>query len=509
MASIYARGEVLWMNFKNRDGERECRSTGYRVGQEAQARELASEVERQAAQERKVPVSTRRKRDEPAPAPKPKAAPPVKTEPVRRLDLFPAAPEGALRVETFAEEWSLGRTDLSSGKNEIQQMRLHVFPVIGHMAIADVRPRHIRDLVNILKEKTSDARNCRGGKLAPRTIRHLFAVLRVMFKSAMIDEHITVSPMVVERNVLPKNVDKDPEWRSTAIFEREELVAAISDRRIPLHRRMIYALEGVAGVRHSEAAGLRWRAYDPKGAPLGKLVISRSGAKERTKTQVTREIPVHPVLAALLDEWKASGWARYYGRAPRVDDLMVPTRAGKVRSPQNTIKHFHKDLRRIGLRQRRGHDLRRTFITLLQVDGANRDVIRPLTHPSGSDIMGLYTTFPWPTVCAEVVKLKLTLPTSGEQSGANGEGSHAVDGGGTLAAAASPASTAIIIVDASDRSILDEAVVKSSRSEPTDVARYSRCYTVDDRVETSVASGASVTPPKRTTDYETGALPLS
>jgi hypothetical protein len=37
-------------------------------------------------------------------------------------------------------------------------------------------------------------------------------------------------------------------------------------------------------------------------------------------------------------------------------------------------------------------------------------VLRPLTHPGASDIVGLYTTFPWPTICAEVAKLRVFLP---------------------------------------------------------------------------------------------------
>ena len=41
-----------------------------------------------------------------------------------------------------------------------------------------------------------------------------------------------------------------------------------------------------------------------------------------------------------------------------------------VRSAQETPKQLHDDLKTLGLRERRGHDLRRTFITLAQVDGA-------------------------------------------------------------------------------------------------------------------------------------------
>ena len=63
----------------------------------------------------------------------------------------------------------------------------------------------------------------------------------------------------------------------------------------------------------------------------------------------------------------------------------------------------------LGLRRRRGHDLRRTFITLAQVDGARRDLLEIVTHGPRGDIVSIYTTFPWPALCAEVAKLDVRL----------------------------------------------------------------------------------------------------
>ena len=63
----------------------------------------------------------------------------------------------------------------------------------------------------------------------------------------------------------------------------------------------------------------------------------------------------------------------------------------------------------LGLRPRRGHDLRRTFITLAQVDGARRDLLETITHGPRGDIVSVYTTFPWPALCAEVAKLQIEL----------------------------------------------------------------------------------------------------
>ncbi len=425
MASVYARGDVLWIKFKNEHGKPECRGSGYRVGQESIARELAIEVERQAALKRELGANANANAMastvEPTIAariPSPIAAatsslvePIVSKNPATSNDRIGAASSpGGLTVAEYIEQWITLRYEVETWKDEAGRLRLHVVPLIGHMAIADVRPKHIRDLINAIKRKTSEAPKCKDKPLAPRTVRLIFATLRLVFKSAIIDEHIIASPVVLEAGVLPKNVDKDPSWRSTAIFERDELISIISDRRLPLYRRVLYGLEGLAGVRHGEAAGMRWSDRNKTCAPLGKLTVSRSGEKARTKTQLTREVPIHPALAALLEEWEATGWEAKLGRKPMPNDLIVPTEDNRVRKPQGSLKQFHSDLVRIGLRTRRGHDLRRSFVTLIRVDGGRTDVLRPITHPGEKDIIGLYTTFPWPVVCGELVKLNIPVP---------------------------------------------------------------------------------------------------
>jgi len=156
-------------------------------------------------------------------------------------------------------------------------------------------------------------------------------------------------------------------------------------------------------IRSHPRSGRALRGADAPGAP------ARSGTKKRTKTQLTREIPVHPTLALVLDDWLARGWAETYGRTPTPDDLIIPTQAHTVRDANNSRHALHRDLENLGLRARRSHDLRRTFITLARADGGRADVLRPLTHPGERDIIGLYTTFPWPVTCAELAKLQLQL----------------------------------------------------------------------------------------------------
>ena len=118
---------------------------------------------------------------------------------------------------------------------------------------------------------------------------------------------------------------------------------------------------------------------------------------------------MHPTRAKILAEWKLSGWERLFGRPPQSDDLIAPNRDGEHRNARRSLIRFHDDLQRLGLRKRRQHDCRRTFISLAQADGARKDILRWVTHGPTGDIMDVYTTLPWEALCAEVAKLRLEL----------------------------------------------------------------------------------------------------
>jgi hypothetical protein len=78
-----------------------------------------------------------------------------------------------------------------------------------------------------------------------------------------------------------------------------------------------------------------------------------------------------------------------------------------MRSRTYCFKRFRDDLKMLGFRHRRGHDLRRTMISLSREDGAQKDLLELCTHnpkKKGSSI-DVYTTFPWEAFCAEIQKL--------------------------------------------------------------------------------------------------------
>jgi hypothetical protein len=129
-------------------------------------------------------------------------------------------------------------------------------------------------------------------------------------------------------------------------------------------------------------------------------------------------MPVHPVLAEILADWRAKGWARMMEREPGEEDLVVPCPkrekfpAGRMRDKNYSRKRLAEDLDALKRRHRRGHDLRRTMISLAQEDGADRFKLEVCTHTPGNGrtAIGMYTTYQWPCLCAEVAKLNIARP---------------------------------------------------------------------------------------------------
>lgn len=374
---VFRRGERLWVRFKAPDGRWRNERTEFVVGQEEKAgRAFRALVERLAA----------------------------------GVELVGARSAATTLDEYASMKWFPSRRSvISDWKSDEARLRLHVLPKLGGIALDHVRPRHLAELFRAMRAARA---------LAPKSIHNVYGVLSALFRDAEIDGLIDASPCILTERQLGENVDADPEWRATAVFTRSELEMLVSDERVPLDRRVMYALQGVAGLRHGEAAGLRWRHLDTGLEPLGRMVIATSYDKGRTKTNRPRHVPVHPFLAAILAEWRLSGWHQMMGVAPQADDIVVPTPEptnrgprvpkGSMRSDHYSYKRLRADLAALGLRHRRGHDLRRTFISVARTDGARKDILELCTHtPSTSDAIDVYTTFPWEALCAEVAKLKI------------------------------------------------------------------------------------------------------
>jgi integrase len=193
------------------------------------------------------------------------------------------------------------------------------------MPIAGVRARHLVEAFGAMKK----------AGLAPKTIWNTYSTVKAMWRDARIADVLTDSPepCILTHRQLGKVRDARPGWREAAVYTRGELEQLIGDTRVPVDRRMLYGLLGVAMLRDGEAAGLRW--VDVK--PLGRIIVACSYDHEWPKTQAERWMPIHPALHAMLAEWKLGGWAQMMGRPPAPEDLVVPCSKPMNRGPRKPL----------------------------------------------------------------------------------------------------------------------------------------------------------------------------
>ena len=322
----------------------------------------------------------------------------------------------ALTLREWVKLWLTKRQEAGhEWRKDRGRLSNHVLTVLGSLDLTEITTAMVVDLVHDLRFKK---------KLANRTTRNIYSVLAAVFRDARMAGKINQTPCILGDEQLGPVIDKDPEWRAGALFTRKEVEAMIGDARIPRDRQLVYAFGLLAGLRPGEGAGLRWRHYDVTKQPLGCLTVAKAYSTTRseekgTKTNAVKYVPVHPVLAEMLVEWR-HGWETMHGRKPEPDDLIVPLppdvkrtkRTGdRFRGWDYTGRRWREiDLAMLGWRHRSVYDTRATFITLVLEDGADRDIIRSrITHtPAKRDAFDGYDRGArWVGTCREVAKLKI------------------------------------------------------------------------------------------------------
>ncbi len=100
-----------------------------------------------------------------------------------------------------------------------------------------------------------------------------------------------------------------------------------------------------------------------------------------TKTGAELNIPVHPVLQCMLEEWEARGWKEFMDRKPGPDDLIVPRTDGTQRLVSTSYKQFKLDLAAVGIDFQRQYESRATFRNLALSAGVAKYQVDLITHP--------------------------------------------------------------------------------------------------------------------------------
>lgn len=144
---------------------------------------------------------------------------------------------GTETVQAYAERWRAVQ-DHRPGTAALYEriLRLHVYPVLGALPLRTVRHSHVRAFVTKLTRS-----------MAPNTARQVHAVTRTVFRSAVADRLIAVTPF--ERIPLPRV--QRIEVRPLEVAEVRLLLDAT-----PRRLQALVVLAVASGLRSGEMLGL-------------------------------------------------------------------------------------------------------------------------------------------------------------------------------------------------------------------------------------------------------------
>lgn len=327
-------------------------------------------------------------------------------------DEVPAAP----RVREYMKPWLRRRANRTAEKDD-SMMRLHVLPYpIAEMHLAEVKPRHVRELVAELRRKG----------LSDKSISNVLGTLRVMFGDAKRDEYTDTQPVDLPKRTLDRRRKKDPE-----IYQPAECRVLMTNQNIDARIRMLWTLLFCTGMREGEAVGRRWGDFQ-MADDLHALHVRDQYDREPLKTDNARVVPVHPLLADAMVAWR-DVWPMLTGRQPRPDDFLVPGIAKPMMTRSSAYKWLRASCEAIRVPWRSLHSTRHTFITLARRGGADKAALETITHNARGGIVDGYTRSDWGPLCDVVRAVSFdsdqALALPGGNSGENpflgsGESGH-------------------------------------------------------------------------------------
>jgi integrase len=299
------------------------------------------------------------------------------------------SPAATVTVDELAADW-LARLEARVGHRDPrrrysartvalyrQRLESHVLPELGRRPVADVTLADVRRLADKLS----------AGKLAPATVTGTLGILSGLLRYA-------VKGGLLERNPA-RDLDRDDrpgterasEPRYLDADELGRLLAALSPTFRPVASACAFA-----GLRVSEALGLRWRDVDLKG---GTLTVSgqlgTDGQRVPVKTAASAAtVPLLPALARELRDHRSRQGARNL-RLVHADALVFTTARGRPQSRRNALRAVHAAGDAAGLngdgRQPVGlHDLRHSFVALALDAGATLAEVAALARHANARV---------------------------------------------------------------------------------------------------------------------------
>ncbi len=189
------------------------------------------------------------------------------------------------------------------------------------------------------------------GEKGKQTVRNIVSTFRSLLdfaKSPEAGQLLRDNPLRDEwfQKLLPKR--NEAEGRQATIeyapLKPEQVQKLLSSRKVPLVRRVRYAIVFTTPLRDGELAGLRWRDVDLDAeVPFFHVrqavaIIGENGyaTPQGPKSLWSRrKLPLHPAATQALLQWRDEGWEPFVCRRPDLHDPVFPRPDGGYRRPRS------------------------------------------------------------------------------------------------------------------------------------------------------------------------------
>ncbi|QOR65775.1 site-specific integrase [Cytobacillus suaedae] len=291
-------------------------------------------------------------------------------------------------------EWLEDREVMMVRSSHSRYRRLiqnNIVPVLGHLKIQEVKPKHIQKAVTYyIKEM----------KLVITSVQLILIVLKHAFKKAMGEKLVKENPVLYVERPKVKGKTKHTIWNKGHI---QEFLAL---RREPGYRnyRKNYTIILTAlltGMRRGEVLGLQWEDINLKEKTLTirRILDDLNSIEDRTKTVTsTRTIIIPDLLVSELEQHlqfqmnEKENYEKNTGNTYNPYNLVFCTRNGKPTTPATVTRLLRVLTDKSNLPKIRFHDLRHSHASLLVQENQNiKGIQQRLGHANISETLDTYT----------------------------------------------------------------------------------------------------------------------
>lgn len=292
-------------------------------------------------------------------------------------------------------------------------LRLHVLPILGDRALADITPADVKDLQAAIREKISTPVPRKDGKASTRptgrtTANKARKVLLAIYNLALQEGDATSNPAQATRGT-GTSIRKERLWTPDEVQKvlhvmrtGEILNPELAEKRSKhdgkgesWYSTLIYVALSM-GLRRGEICALKWS--DLRG---GKLHIERSYSQAGKIWRVGppktpesfRALPIGQNVMTALEEHRIrlERHARDTKRTWQENDWVFPSQAGTLINPPNLGRRLNEYADKAGVDRIRFHTLRKIFTTeFLRAGGSPKQAQYWLGHATSKLVMEVY-----------------------------------------------------------------------------------------------------------------------